>query len=403
MYHESAKQQQYLPVKKLLSETTPHLFSMFKVWMMNPLTISERLLCEPNLFDVVIFDEASQIPLEDGLPAVFRAKQIVVVGDSKQMPPSRFFSSQTNTHSLLQEAEINLKSTMLTMHYRSRHPQLMTFSNQYFYDNELSYFPPSTANIPIKLIKVNGKFNKGINKEEANAIAVYYKQLVLNQQKNIAIIAFSAEQEQAIIKAIQIMQLPENPQLTIRNLENTQGIEKEVVLISIGYAYNDEGIFRQQFGPLNQTYGANRLNVMLTRAKSQMVVFTSVSGSDFKLSTNRGVQLLKAFIDYAEKSQTYTTNQPTEFLQKHVFNLLKENKTCHYYDAVYGQNIECFIDLTQHKILLINPGLNPNDHKDIYTILSVLKERFKAVKVLLASDYFENTQRFNDEVLNFFK
>ena len=128
--------------EKLLSE-------MQKVWVMNPLSVSERLACKKDLFDVVIFDEASQIPLEDAVPAIYRSKQIVVVGDEKQMPPSSFFASHSESQTLLDKASLSFSKEMFKWHYRSEHPALIQFSNKQFYEDELLTFPSNSADFPI--------------------------------------------------------------------------------------------------------------------------------------------------------------------------------------------------------------------------------------------------------------
>ena len=404
IFHESGKQQQHLPIKSLIEQTKPLIFDLLPIWIMNPLTIAESLPCQPHLFDVVIFDEASQIPLEDSLPAVYRSKQIVVVGDSKQMPPSQFFTHSKETVSLLMEAESNLKSTLLTTHYRSHHPKLMQFSNQQFYDNELSYFPPSVSNPPfiVNYIK-NGCFENGKNQIEAKAVAQVYHQHLKSGKKEVGIIAFSQEQEQEIIKQINALNLPENKQLTVRNLENTQGLEKEYIIISIGYGYNKDGVFRQHFGPINQSFGANRLNVLLTRAQKQITICTSIKSSDFKWTENRGVNLLKDYLSFVEQNHHSKTENPTIDLHLKINNWFKNDDKIVYYPSVNGQMVNCWIDISNSKLLLIDPCLNTNETNDIYTLLDVVTQRFSKTKTLLSFDYFENPKRFKKEVLDFFK
>ena len=408
IYHESVKQQQHLPIKSLIEQTSPLIFNVLPLWIMNPLTIAESLPCEKDMFDVVIFDEASQIPLEDSLPAVFRAKKIIVVGDNKQMPPSQFFTHAKETVSLLMEAEVNLHTTMLTTHYRSHHPKLMEFSNVQFYDNELNYFPPATIEPPFTINYVKkGRFENGKNIIEAKEVALTYQQYLKKGKKDVGIVAFSKEQEQAIQQQIKALNLPNNDELLIRNLENTQGIEKEYMIISIGYGFTKEGKFRQHFGPLNQAYGANRLNVMLTRAQKQITVCTSIKPTDFKFSDNNGVNLLKDFLQFVEQNHQTIVPQPELYLFQIINNWLKnlcanQNLDIKYYQAVNGQMINAFIDKTNQKILLIDPCLNKNETKDIYTLLDVLQERFSKVKVALSKDYFENETRFKTDVIKFF-
>lgn len=402
IFHEIAKKQQHLPIKSLIKDTDKAILDILPVWIMNPLTIAESLPCLPDLFDTIIFDESSQIPLEDALPAIYRAKQLTVVGDSKQMPPSQFFSASTESITLLNQAESVFKSKLLSWHYRSQHPDLIQFSNSNFYDNELSFFPPVSKVTPIDFVKVEkGIFDTGKNKLEAKEVAKQYSSLLERDIRNVGIIAFSKEQEKQITTEITKLNLSTNEELLVRNLENSQGIERDIIIISVGYAFNPEGSFRMNFGPLNQDYGANRLNVLLTRSKQKMIIVSSVNSSDFKLSENRGVQLLKSFLFYAEQNSSSKNEIPENFLQLKVYNLLKHLDVS-YYASKNGASVNCFIQHSTQKVLLLNPSLQKSDNKDIYTILSVLDDRFKSIKVLLSHDYWNNKSRFESDILNYF-
>ena len=404
IFHEIAKQQQHLPIKQLVTQTDHSIFDIQPLWIMNPLSIAENLPCDSNLFDLIIFDEASQIPLEDSIPAIYRAKQIVIVGDSKQMPPSQFFSSSKETITLLNQAESVFNSHLLTWHYRSQHPRLIQFSNHHFYGNELNYFPSVSAQNPIESVFVkDGIFEDGVNIEESKTIAKIYADHFKMGHKNIGIIAFSQTQEIQIKKEIELLKLPENNLLLIRNLENSQGIESDTILISIGYGFNTDRIFRMNFGPLNQDFGANRLNVLLTRAKQKMVIVSSVKSTDFKLTENRGVGLLKEFLTFAEQNSTIKKENPTHFLHKKIADLLNKKEVDYTFNsAVKGLAVNCFIQHSTSKILLVDPSLNTNENKDIYTLLSVIYDRFKYVKIILSPDYLENKSRIESEVLDFF-
>ena len=402
IYHEIAKQQQHLAVKQLVKQTDYSILDTLPLWIMNPLTIAENLPCDANLFDVVIFDESSQIPLEDALPAIYRAKKVVVVGDSKQMPPSQFFSGSTESTTLLNQAGSVFKSHLLTWHYRSQHPKLMEFSNTNFYDNELCYFPSASNNNPIELVYVkDGVFENGINKNEAKIVAQQYQKLLKTGINDIAIIAFSKTQEKEIEDQINTLNLPFNSHLLIRNLENAQGIERDIVIISIGYAYNPEGVFRLNFGPINQDYGANRLNVLLTRAKQKMIVCTSVQSTDFKLTDNRGVQLVKDFLSFNEQQDNNINTSTHNFILNEVKRIIN-TKNVVFNKSINGLAVNCFIQHSTQKILLIDPSLHETDNKDIYTILSVLNDRFKHIKIILSHDYWHNKTRCLNEIEAFF-
>lgn len=404
IFREVSKQQQHLPIKQLVEQTNYSIFDIQPLWIMNPLSIAENLPCDSNLFDLIIFDEASQIPFEDSIPAVYRAKQVVVVGDSKQMPPGQFFSRANETVTLLNQAESVFKSHLLTWHYRSEHPKLIQFSNHHFYDNELNYFPAVSEQNPIETVFVeHGIFEDGINKNEAKTVAETYSNLLKNGKLNIGIIAFSKAQELEIKKEIDTLNLVDNEQLLIRNLENSQGIEKDIVLISIGYGFNSEGNFRMNFGPLNQDFGANRLNVLLTRAKQKMIVVSSVKSTDFKLSDNRGVSLLNQFLTFIEENNNDLKTFSNHYLHQEISTLLNTHHIIHNFtSASNGLAVNSFTQEETGKILLVDPGLHSNENTDIYTLLSVIHDRFTSVKLILSNDYVENKERVQQTILDFF-
>ena len=382
--HEINKKQQHLPVKSLFSQAEQTLLSLQPVWMMNPLAIAERLPLIQDLFDVVIFDESSQIPLEDAIPAAYRAKQAIVVGDSKQMPPSRFFSSKADSITLLDQAEHVYPNVMLNWHYRSKHPKLISFSNQYFYENELRLFPPLNNQSPVAFNFIeDGIFRDNINVKEAKAIAKRYLELV-GQNNDIGIIAFSKAQEECIRKEIVSTKHGIVDGLIIKNLESVQGIEKDIVLVSIGYAKNYEGVLKLNFGPVNQSQGENRLNVLFTRAISRMEVFSSITSSDLALSDNNGIMTLKAFLEYVEQADQKSEYLIEDNLSQIIFKILKdENRSFTVYSENNGLIINGFVQHESGKLLLVNPGVNSREDIDLSAIISKLKQDFKSVKIIL--------------------
>lgn len=402
--HEINKQQRHLSVKSFFEGAGQHLLKIQPVWMMNPLTVSENLPCQPDLFDVVIFDESSQIPLEDAIPSIYRAKKVIVVGDSKQMPPAVFFSSRDDIRTILDQAEQVLPNTMLKWHYRSKHPDLIRFSNAEFYNNELITFPPQNPQCPIDVKWIEGIYGSGKNPQEAKAIATYCAKLVLEVRKKIVIIAFSQEQEKEIRLNLKPIGLTDHPQITIRNLENAQGIEADFVLVSIGYGKNDSGDFRLNFGPVNQANGANRLNVLFTRAIEKMVIFTSVKSTDFGFSDNAGVQLLKDFLAFAEsleQTNPVVGEMPLSHLK--VNDLLAEQGANFvYYPAKNGIGFSSFIQHERNKIILVDPGLNASEGEDVLGILTVLQDQYAEVRVVLSLDLWLNFDRVKEDLGTFF-
>ncbi len=404
LLHEMNKKQQHLSIQSFFEKTREHLLKIQPLWIMNPLSVSEILPCEKELFDVVIFDESSQIPLEDAIPSVYRAKKIIVVGDAKQMPPSQFFASSASKKTILDQAESVFSNTMLKWHYRSKHPDLIRFSNNEFYNGALIAMPPKFSSNPIELNYVESVYDSGKNLIEAKSIAEYCKSSPHLNQKKITIIAFSKEQERTIGKELQKIGLKLDKLLETRNLENAQGIEADIVLLSVGYGKNDEGIFRLNFGPINKEQGANRLNVLFTRAKEKMVVFTSVRSADFTLSENKGVQLLRGFLNYAELSNQQKRIPIKKDLAKmKVEEILKEAKLDYtFYTEKDGIALSCFIQHKSNKMILVDPGCNQDEVKDVYNIISILKNQYKAIHIVLSLDLWMNYERTKSNLVEFF-
>jgi len=402
--HEINKQQRHLPVKQLLVETGQFLTALQPVWMMNPLAIGERLPLDKGLFDVVIFDESSQIPLEDAIPAIYRASQVIVVGDTKQMPPGLFFSSKTNTVTALDQAQHVYPSVMLNWHYRSQHPALISFSNHHFYDNELNLFPPTNSDYPINFNYISdGVFENGVNLKEAEAIADRYDNLIKNEINEVAIIAFSKDQEMAIRKQIQSngTEVPES--VIIRNLENVQGIEKEIVLISIGYGQTAEGKLRLNFGPVNQEQGERRLNVLFTRAISKMEVYSSIQPEEIGLSENRGVMVLKAFLEHAKNRPSKSRFNQSDSLSKLINEILSNAELDFtFYNHSDGMILNCFVQHSSGKVLIVNPGVDERI-VDLSAAIPALIKQFKVVKIILNNDWLNSKERVRKEVLAYFE
>ncbi len=405
LLHEMNKKRQFLPVKDLFASCKEELTTLQPIWMLNPLAIAECLPLESEIFDVVIFDESSQIPFEDALPAIYRSKQVIVVGDSQQMPPGHFFSHSQNTTTLLDEAEKMLPNRPLLWHYRSEHPSLISFSNHHFYENELKLFPAVTDYNPIAYHYIaNGLFSKSINDFEAMAVAQRYKELLELSINDIGIIAFSKEQEICIRKKIGGLNLPIPDSVEIRNLESVQGIEKAHVLISIGYAKNEDGRLNLNFGPINQEQGANRLNVLFSRATKKMEIYSSIKSSDLGLSDNRGLNLLSQFLNPTNSIRL--NHQPLfhDILSEKIAKFLTDEKVSFNYNSEYfGFIINSFVNHKSQKVLLVNPGLYSEGDLDIGSIISLLKNRFKGLKIVLNNDWLVDTIKIKNEIKAFFE
>ena len=333
---ECEKRARQKPVRQLL-EQIPTLAPVLKpCFLMSPLSVAQYLPPDSAPFDLIIFDEASQIPVWDAIGVIARGKQLIVVGDPKQMPPTNFFQKgeqedeeklpdePDDLESILDECiAAGLYSTCLNWHYRSRHEALISFSNHYYYEDRLFTFPAArnSDNLGIRFEFVpNAVYDRKAartNRKEAEALVKYvFAQLkkTVRKQRSIGIVTFSQAQKDLIEDLLE-QERAKHPELEeyfsdhnveplfVKNLENVQGDERDVILFSICYAPDAEGKFSMNFGPLNRQGGERRLNVAITRAKEQVVVFSSIRAQQIELNrTNAtGAAHLKYFLDYAEK------------------------------------------------------------------------------------------------------
>ena len=332
---ECEKKARQKPVRQLLSEIPKLAATLKPCFLMSPLSVAQYLPADTAQFDMVVFDEASQIPVWDAIGVIARAKQLIVVGDPKQMPPTNFFQKGDSAdeeeiddfedmESILDEClAAGVYSSYLNWHYRSRHESLIAFSNHYYYEDRLFTFPAACLSdrLGVRFHFVpDGVYDKSssrTNRKEAEALVAYvFKQLENGSAKkrSIGIVTFSEAQKNLIEDLIEVERsrhpaLEEyfgdqnDEPLFVKNLENVQGDERDVILFSIGYAPDRAGKFSMNFGPLNRQGGERRLNVAITRAKEQVVVFSSVHSYQIELSRTMavGAAHLKYFLDYAEK------------------------------------------------------------------------------------------------------
>jgi len=334
---EMAKQRKLMPTRLLIAALPNLLPALKPCLMMSPLSVSTYLGNSPYEFDTVIFDEASQVRTEDAIGAIFRAKQAIIAGDSKQLPPTDFFNSTMSTsdeyeedadgeandagayESLLDEA-IMLPTQTLLWHYRSRHEHLIAFSNTKIYRGSLITFPSSVEKIygmGVEYAYVNGgiydRGGKNGNKEEAEKVAeMVFKHFYDFPERSIGIIAFGEVQQSVILEAL-IAKRRVNPtfepffredreeSLFVKNLETVQGDERDTIIFSIGYAPDVSGKFIMNFGPLSRDGGERRLNVAITRARYNLKLVGSLLPTDIDVerTSGQGPKLLRLYIDYA--------------------------------------------------------------------------------------------------------
>ena len=317
-------------IRKLF-ETIPDLISrMCPAMLMSPLSVSQYLGANWPQFDLVIFDEASQMPTCEAVAAISRGKSAVIVGDEHQLPPTSFFMAENfcEQHSESEDLESILEDCLalsmpqkhLLWHYRSKHESLITFSNRHFYKNSLMTFPSNDdMATKVSFEYVKGVYERGTgrnNKEEAKAVVKEIQKRLSDPQtalQSIGVVTFNVNQQSLIEDMLNDM-LRKNSDLEvvaaqmhepifIKNLENVQGDERDVILFSVGYGRDKFGKVAMNFGPLNRDGGERRLNVAVSRARYEMKVFSSLKAEDIDLyrSNAKGVKYLKSFLEYAER------------------------------------------------------------------------------------------------------
>lgn len=358
---EATKKTRHIPIRDLLLRSQQSIQALKPCFMMSPMSVSQYLKAGLFNFDLVIMDEASQILPEDAIGAIARGKSAVIVGDPKQLPPTSFFSSAVDTEDFstaeitaVQESESILdavsmfKKRRLRWHYRSRHQSLIAFSNKHFYNSDLILFPSPVKisnELGIRFKYVHGAFEGGVNRIEAQEVVSNICDMLLNSngKESIGVVAMNSKQKEEIENQLEIA-ISENPLLQksydqnmgshepifIKNLENVQGDERDVIVISMTYGpIIIDGKVPQRFGPINQDSGWRRLNVLFTRSKKRMHIFSSMYSTDIapKDSSSRGVVALKNFLRYAETGflheEKITNKEPDSDFEIAVIEALK--------------------------------------------------------------------------------
>jgi hypothetical protein len=307
------KKRVFPSVRELLeSEAKFWIQVLHPVFLCSPYSVAKSLPMNFT-FDLAVFDEASQIPLSHIVGSVQRSKRIVISGDQQQMAPQFYFQKKDHQQAdALHHASFYWENALLTHHYRSVHPRLVAFSNQYFYGNQLKTFPTVNPQKPIELITTDGIFNERTNEKEAQIVADIIIEQVKNKSFNFGLVAFSQTQLNAILEKVPakyLDQLADKDAVFIQSLENVQGDQCGHLIISLGYAKNENGDFHMRFGPLNQEQGHRRLNVLMSRAISKITFVRSVTSADFSISANEGVESLRKLMVFLEEENNAETTQ----------------------------------------------------------------------------------------------
>ena len=378
--NEFGKSRAYKSIRELFAgEAGPAMRRLKPVWLMSPLSVADILPLEEKLFDVVIFDEASQIPLEDAIPTLYRARQMIVVGDEMQLPPSAYFASagsgeeedegnaaglfvhDLNADSFLNRASAALPRTMLAWHYRSQHEALIGFCNKAFYKGQLQTVP-NVAELPqrepIRVTKAeeakvfaelalgqplsfhrmdNSPYDSQRNPGEAAYIAQLVREILTRKAGlSIGVVAFSQAQRVEIDNALNALaatdrafrnalDLEEEREhegqyvgLFVKNLENVQGDERDVMIVSVCYGPDAKGRMIMNFGPINQNGGEKRLNVIFSRAKRHMMIVASIDGAQITNTYNYGANALRKYLTYAQAASLGQTDAMTAALMEYA-------------------------------------------------------------------------------------
>lgn len=335
---EIQKKTRHMPLRQLMSQMPEVITKLTPCVMMSPMSIAQYLPANSKAFDVVIFDEASQITVSDAIGAVARAKQAIVVGDPKQLSPSSFFAKKSGNDEYSDDFEEDMESILdeclaanipcmnLNWHYRSRCESLITFSNHKYYGGKLVTFPNNdTRGMSVHYHAIDSIYKEGqnrINRGEAEAIVgdIVTKLRQPDFKKSIGIVTFNMDQQKLISDLFEVArsQYPEiEPHFAedkfdsvfVKNLESVQGDERDLIYFSITFGKDAAGKLSMNFGPMNQAGGTRRLNVAVTRAKEEMHVFASLKPEQIDLSRTaaEGIRDLKHFLEYAQRGVSALT------------------------------------------------------------------------------------------------
>lgn len=321
-----------MSIRNLFDQIPTLLSRMCPCMLMSPISVAQYINPDADKFDLIIFDEASQMPTYEAVGAIARGKNMIIVGDPKQMPPTNFFSvnnvdednlDKEDLESILDDTlALSIPSRYLLWHYRSKHESLIAFSNSEYYDNKLLTFPsPDNIESKVRMVHIDGLYDKGRsrqNRNEAEAVVNEIKRRLSDEElrkKSIGVVTFSAVQQNLIEDLLsdlfvfrpdlEAIALECKEPLFIKNLENVQGDERDVILFSVGYGPDAEGRVSMNFGPLNRNGGERRLNVAVSRARYEMIIFSSLRSDQIDLNRTSaiGVKSLKRFLDFAEKGE----------------------------------------------------------------------------------------------------
>ena len=379
-----------ISIRKLFDQIPTLLSHMCPCMLMSPISVAQYIDPDADKFDLIVFDEASQMPTYEAIGAIARGKNVVIVGDPKQMPPTSFFAVNTvdedniemeDLESILDDClALSIPSKYLLWHYRSKHESLITFSNSEYYDNKLLTFPsPDNIESKVRMVAIDGYYDKGKsrqNQAEAKAVVNEIARRLQNDElrkRSIGVVTFSVVQQSLIEDLLsdlfisrpelETLALECEEPLFIKNLENVQGDERDVILFSVGYGPDAEGRVSMNFGPLNRLGGERRLNVAVSRARYEMIIFSTLRSDmiDLNRTSSIGVAGLKRFLEFAEKGIRTNANSYSSSLSAE--NISIENIIADQLRSL-GYSVHTNIGCSGYKIDLgIVDPLNPSNYK----------------------------------------
>lgn len=368
-----------ISIRQLLQRTSNIMPRLSPCMLMSPISVAQYLDIGLPKFDLVIFDEASQLPTAEAVSAMARGRQVIIAGDPRQMPPTSFFTTRKteeeytdleDMESILDDTlSIQVPSRYLLRHYRSAHESLITFSNRSFYNNSLFTFPSADDRTSrVQLIPVEGFYDKGRTRQNPAEAAAVVQEVLRRlrtpglRHTTMGIVTFSQPQ-QSLIEDLLDQAFARYPELEdaarqleapvfIKNLENVQGDERDVILFSVGYGPDQAGRVSMNFGPLNRDGGWRRLNVAITRARKEMLVFSTLQPEmiDLDKTASRGVAALKGFLEYAAGRSGYReqANHGQDMLVREIGAFLASQQ----YEVVYDTGRSHF----RIAIAVVHPG-----------------------------------------------
>lgn len=349
LYHQVTKKKRVWPVRKVIDQFSHELFDLLPCWLASPESVS-AIFPMREMFDLVIFDEASQCFVERGIPAIYRGRQVLVAGDDKQLRPNDLYMVRYEEEaddndialeldSLLELANHHLKDVQLKGHYRSKSLELIDFSNKHFYGGNLKLLPDqkivNSKEPAIEYIKLDGIWEGNTNLIEANRVVdLLLRTLDLEEHKSVGVVTFNARQQQLILDLIDDAFIAQGKVFPVnwfvKNIENVQGDEKDIIIFSTAYAPDKSGKMNMQFGSLNAANGENRLNVAVTRAREKIMIVTSIYPQQLKVDDlkNEGPKLLQLYLAYAKD------------VSEGIFNPTPQPKSQHHVDWYLKQKLQ---------------------------------------------------------------